>query len=76
MATTVPGITSHLKDDCETLLCTLDNLAYDKFMEGDYEASFKYETDRDELEIAFEKTDREAMQAILENYRGLFKRYR
>ncbi len=76
MATKVNGITYHLKDDCETLICKLDNLAYEKFMEGDYDASFKYETDRDELEIAFEKNDREAMQAILENYRGLFKRYR
>ena len=76
MATKVNGITYHLRDDCETLICKLDNLAYEKFMEGDYDASFKYETDRDELEIAFEKNDREAMQAILENYRGLFKRYR
>ena len=76
MATKVNGITYHLRDDCEILICKLDNLAYEKFMEGDYDASFKYETDRDDLEIAVEKNDREAMQAILENYRGLFKRYR
>lgn len=76
MATKVNGITYHLRDDCETLICKLDNLAYEKFMEGDYDASFKYETDRDDLEIAFEKNDRETMQDILENYRGLFKRYR
>ena len=76
MATKVNGITYHLRDDCETLICKLDNLAYEKFMDGDYDASFKYETDRDELEIAFEKNDLEARQDILENFRGLFKRYR
>jgi hypothetical protein len=76
MATKVNGNTYHLRDDCETLICKLDNLAYEKFMEGDYDASIKYETDRDDLEIAVDKNDREAMQAIIENYRGLFKRYR
>lgn len=76
MATKVNGITYHLRDDCETLICKLDNLAYEKFMDGDYDASFKYEAARDDLEIAVEHNDREAMHAILENYRGLFKRYR
>lgn len=76
MATKVNGITYHLRDDCETLICKLDNIAYEKFMDGDYDASSKYESDRDNLEIAVEHNDREAMQAMLENYRGLFKRYR
>ena len=75
MAMKVNGITYHLADDCDTLLCKLDNAAFEKFMEGDYEASERLENDRDELEIAINHRDREAMQAILDKYHTMFKRY-
>lgn len=73
--TTVNGIRYHLRDDCDTLLCKLDNAAYESFIEGDYDRSTKLEEDRDRLEIAISRNDLETMQAILENYRGMFKRY-
>lgn len=75
MATKVNGITYHLADDCDTLLCKLDNAAYEAFMEGDYDRNAKLEEDRDRLEIAINRRDREAMQEILEKYRTMFKRY-
>ena len=34
--TTVNGISYSLWDDCDTLLCKLDNAAFESFMEGDY----------------------------------------
>lgn len=76
MATKVNGITYHLADDCDTLLCKLDNAAYEAFMDGDYDRSERLENDRDELEIAINKGDRSKMQEVLEKYRMMFKRYR
>lgn len=76
MATRVNGITYHLADDCDTLLCKLDNAAFDAFMDGDYDRSERLENDRDELEIAINRRDREAMQAMLDKYNTMFKRYR
>lgn len=76
MATRVNGITYHLADDCDTLLCKLDNAAYEAFMDGDYDRNERLENDRDELEIAINKGDREAMQAMLDKYHTMFKRYR
>ena len=76
MATRVNGITYHLADDCDTLLCKLDNAAFDAFMDGDYDRSERLENDRDELEIAINRRDREAMQAMLDKYHTMFNRYR
>lgn len=76
MANKVNGITYHLRDDCDTLLCKLDNAAFESFMEGEYEKSEKLEEARDRLEVAINRRDRETMQAILEEYSGMFKRYR
>ena len=73
--TTVNGIRYHLRDDCDTLLCKLDNAAYEAFMDGDYDRNEKLENDRDRLEIAINHNDLETMQAMLENYRWMFKRY-
>ena len=73
--TTVNGIRYHLRDDCDTLLCKLDNAAYEAFMDGDYDRNEKLENDRDRLEIAINRNDLETMHAMLENYRGMFKRY-
>ena len=76
MANKVNGITYHLRDDCDTLLCKLDNAVFESFMEGEYERSEKLEEARDRLEVAISRRDRETMQAILEEYSGMFKRYR
>ena len=76
MAMKVNGISYGLLDDCDTLLCKLDNAAFEKFMSGDYEAHAKLERDRDELEIAIRKRNYEFMQAMLDEYHQLFKRYR
>lgn len=76
MANKVNGITYHLHDDCDTLLCKLDNAAFESFMKGEYEKSEKLEEARDRLEVAINRRDRETMQAILEEYSGMFKRYR
>jgi hypothetical protein len=75
MANKANGITYHLRDDCDTLLCKLDNAAFESFMEGEYEKSEKLEEARDRLEVAINRRDREAMQAILDEYHGMFKRY-
>lgn len=75
MATRVNGITYHLADDCDTLLCKLDNAAYEKFMSGDYDEAERLEQDRDALEIAINHRDREAMEGMLNKYRSAFKRY-
>lgn len=76
MATTVKSITYHLADDCDTLLCKLDNAAFEAFMENDYDRCEQLENDRDELEIAINHGDRETMQAMLDKYHTMFKRYR
>lgn len=76
MANKVNGITCHLRDDCDTLLCKLDNAAFERFMEGEYEKSEKLEEARDRLEVAIDRRDRETMQDILNEYSGMFKRYR
>lgn len=76
MANKVNGITYHLADDCDTLLCKLDNAAFESFMEGDYDRNEKLENDRDRLEIAINRNDLETMQEMLEKYSGMFKRYR
>lgn len=73
--TTVNGISYSLRDDCDTLLCKLDNAAFERFMEGEYEKSEKLEEARDRLEIAIRRRDAETMQAILDEYHGMFKRY-
>lgn len=75
MATTVNGIKYNLADDCDTLQCKLDNAAFEAVMEGDFDKAEKYETDRDRLEVAIRRRDRETMQEILEEYRHWFKRY-
>lgn len=74
-ATTVNGISYSLRDDCDTLLCKLDNAAFESFMEGDYDRSEKLESDRDRLEIAISRNDLETMQEMLDKYRTMFKRY-
>mgnify|MGYP006932861401 CR=1 FL=1 len=76
MANKVNGITYHLRDDCDTLLCKLDNAAFESFMEGDYDRNEKLENDRDRLEIAINRNDLETMQEMLNEYSGMFKRYR
>lgn len=76
MAMKVSGITYHLADDCDTLLCKLDNAAFEAFMDGDYDRSELLENDRDELEIAINHRDREEMQAMLDKYHTMFNRYR
>lgn len=73
--TNVNGISYSLRDDCDTLLCKLDNAAFESFMEGDYDRSEKLESERDRLEIAINRNDLETMQAILDNHRTMFKRY-
>ncbi len=74
--TTVNGISYSLRDDCDTLLCKLDNAAFESFMEGEYDRNEKLENDRDRLEIAISRNDLETMQELLNEYRGMFKRYR
>lgn len=76
MAMKVNGITYHLADDCDTLLCKLDNAAFEAAMERDYDRAERLENDRDELEIAINHGDREAMQAMLDKHHTMFKRYR
>lgn len=76
MENNINGITYHLADDCDTLLCKLDNAAFESFMEGDYDRNEKLENDRDRLEIAINRNDLETMQEMLNEYSGMFKRYR
>lgn len=74
-STKVNGISYHLLDDCDTLICKLDNAAFEAFMNEDYDRCAKLEDDRDMLQDAFDRRDFTRMSEILENYRSMFKRY-
>ena len=65
----------YLKDDCESLLCKLENAAYESFMEGDYARNERLEDDRDRLEDAINQNDASTMRELLEKYSYWFKRY-
>ena len=75
MATRVNGIAYHLADDCDTLLCKLDNAAFEAFMDGEYDTNAQLEEDRDRLEAAINNSDREVMQEMLDKYHTMFRRY-
>lgn len=76
MATIVNGISYRLDDDCDTLLCKLDNAAYEAFMDGEYDRSAELQEDSDRLEIAISNHDLGQMQEIFDKYHTMFKRYR
>ena len=75
MVTRVNGITYNLADDCDTLLCKLDNAAFEAFMYGEYGTNAKLEEDRDRLEAAINDRDYEVMQEMLDKYHTMFRRY-
>lgn len=76
MAMRINGITFNLIDDCDSLICKLENKAYDCFMEGDYIKSEKYDDDADTLKGAVENRDYMTMRKIFNEYCHWFKRYR
>lgn len=76
MANKVNGIILQLSEDCAALMCVLDNAALECFMIGDNDIAEELEQARDRLEIAMYRHDTDTMQAILDEYHGMFKRYR
>lgn len=76
MAMNVNGIRYSLIDDCDTLCCKLENAAYEAEMERDYDKADRLSEDLEALEQAVSRHDTGTMQAILNKYFWMFKRYR
>jgi uncharacterized protein YerC len=66
----------YLKDDCDTLLCKLENIANDYYYYDKPCNIDKIESDIERLEMAISINDYKTMRSLLNNYMALFKRYR
>lgn len=66
----------YLVDDCDTLLCKLENIAHDYYMDDEKCDIDKIENDIGSLQNAIATNDTETMQGIFNEYSQLFKRYR
>lgn len=77
MNQTVNGIKYYLADDCDTLVCKLENALDDQYF-GDKDLSKidALEIDLSKLELAIECNNRTIMQYFLNKYSHWFKRYR
>ena len=58
-------ISTSLARTCEKLMTLLDNAAFDAHMRDDMNACTEIEEDRDRLEIAISRNDRDTMQEII-----------
>lgn len=76
MSITAGGIKYYLMDDCDTLICKLENAIHDCDDNGYYDKAEKLEEDLDKLNKAFNRCDRKVMQEMLDKYHSMFKRYR
>ena len=76
MATTVNGISFHLIDDIDTLICKLENIRHAYYIDNEPCNIDKVESDIEALQKAFEANDTATMQRYLNEYAPLFKRYR
>lgn len=78
MSNTVNGIKYYLSDDCDTLVCKLENALNDLYMDSNSDESKidKLESDLEKLQSAIENNNRTSMQTILDKYHHWFKRYR
>lgn len=74
--TNYKGNKFYLNDDCDALLCKLENIADNYYLNDVICNIDKIELDIEKLENAIENNDINTMQNILDNYRNLFKRYR
>lgn len=54
--------------DAISLLCMLDNAAFESSMKGNKAECERLENDRDELEIAIKYNDSDTMQEMLTKY--------
>ncbi len=54
--------------DILSLLCMLDNAAFESSMKGHKAECERLENDRDELEIAIKRNDSETIQEMLSKY--------
>ena len=78
MSNTVNGIKYYLADDCDTLVCKLENELNDLYMDSNSDESKidNLESDLEKLQSAIEHNNRVLMQVILDKYHHWFKRYR
>lgn len=76
--TMINGHKFYLLDDCDALLCKLENIFYDYCMDDNvsYEKVVETEDEIKKLQNAINKNDVEVMQQMLNKYHTLFKRYR
>lgn len=73
----VKGINYYLRDDCDTLICKLENQIDDFYYNDTPVKSIdNLEYDLETLENAVSKWDYKTMQIMLDKYHTLFKRYR
>lgn len=79
MSQTVNGIKYYLSDDCDTLVCKLENSINEMYLDDTKYNETKIdnlEADLEKLQSAIECNNRTTMQAILNKYSNMFKRYR
>ena len=78
MNRTYNGSTFYLRDDCDTLICKLENKINDlEFNPGCDKCKLdKYYEDLDDLERAFVENDIKEMNRLMNEYHQWFKRYR
>ena len=70
----IRDITTNLASTCEKLVTLLDNAAFDALMRAACEESEQLEEDRDRLEDAIYRNDRDTMQAMLAKYHDAVNR--
>lgn len=79
MSQTVNGIKYYLSDDCDTLVCKLENSINEMYLDDTKYNETKIdnlESDLEKLQSAIEHNNRMSMQEILDKYHHCFKRYR
>ena len=71
----INGVRFYLRDDCDTLLCKLQNIADDYYYNNNPCDIDKVEDAIDRLETAIDSNDIRTMQSIFNGFHVLFKRY-
>ena len=71
----VNGIKYNLIDDCDTLICKLENKIDDFYYDNVKCDIDKLEADLQKLQHAIDNNDRNIMQIVFNEYHTMFKRY-
>ena len=72
---TLADITSNLARTCERLASLLDNAAFDALMRAELDTCEQLEEDRDRLEDAVYRNDRDTMLELIAKYNEIVKEW-